>query len=116
MQYLIIMGALIAVAVILIVIIIVALMKGKREDEMDYEEDGEEYEEEEEAEQEEVQERPRRKHRPVSEQGGHQQDEGPSVIGQDIKHQDEEEEEGPGEKRVPGKKLWKLVLENLGSW
>ena len=118
MQYLIIMGALIAVAVVLIVVIIIALMKGKQEDEGDYEEevDAEEYKEEEAVEQEKAEENPGHKHRPAPEHRGRRQDEGPSLIGQGTGAQDEGEQEGQEEKRIPGKKLWKLVLENLGNW
>lgn len=115
MQYLVIMGVLIAVALILIVIIIVALMKGKQEEQGEYGED--ENEEEYEKEPGEEEKPPRRRRRPVPGPGGQKQDEGPSVIGQDANHQDEEESrEGQEENRVPGKKLWKLVLENLGNW
>lgn len=117
MQYLVIMGVLIAVAVILIVVIIVALLKGKQEDQAGYDEDeeGEEYGEE--AEAEEAGQQPRRRQRPAARQGAQPADEGPSVIGQDTHHQNTEGQETEQETdRVPGKKLWKVVLENLGNW
>ena len=116
MQYLVIMGVLIAVAVILIVVIIVALLRGKQEDQGGDEEDeeGEEHEEEEAGEAEQA---PRRKRKPIPPQGEHTTDEGPSVIGQAINHQSKEGQEAEEEAdRVPGKKLWKVVLENLGNW
>lgn len=119
MQYLVIMGVLIAVAVILIIVIIVALLKGKQEDQEDYgeDEDGEEYEEEDAGEAQESEPAPRRKRKPSPELKALQSDEGPSVIGQDTGHQGEEEQsEVQGTERVPGKKLWKVVLENLGNW
>lgn len=118
MQYLVIMGVLIAVAVILIVVIIVALLKGKQEDQAGYDEDeeGEEYGEEAE-EAEEAEQQPRRRQRPAARQGAQPADEGPSVIGQDAHHQNTEgQDAGQETDRVPGKKLWKVVLENLGNW
>ena len=117
MQYLVIMGVLIAVALILIVVIIVALLKGKQEEQEDYDE-SEEYGEGIEAEKEiEAEEAPRRKRRPAVQQMGNTADEGPSVIGQGTNHQNEEgQKEGQEADRVPGKKLWKVVLENLGNW
>lgn len=115
MQYLVIMGVLIVVAVVLIIIIMVALMRGKQE-EQGYDEDGEE-EEEQGEDGEEIEEAPqkrRRKPAPAQEHTEHNtRDEGPSVIGQNTGNQGGE---GREEKRDPGKKLWKLVLENLGNW
>lgn len=120
MQYLVIMGVLIAVAVILIVVIIVALLKGKQDEQGEYDEDeeGEEYEEGTETEETgEAEQAPRRKRKPVVKQVGNAADEGPSVIGQDTNLQNEEGQEKEQEaNRVPGKKLWKVVLENLGNW
>ncbi len=116
MQYLVIMGVLIAVAVILIIVIIVALLKGKQEEQDDYgeDEDQEEYEEEETG---EAEPSPRRRRKPSPEQKSLQSEDGPSVIGQDAGHQGEEEHSEEQEaERVPGKKLWKVALENLGNW
>lgn len=119
MQYLVIMGVLIAVAVVLIIIIMVALMRGKQE-EQGYDEDEEEEEgqDEDEEEIEDALQKRRRKPAPVQGHSEHnRRDEGPSVIGQDTGNQGGEgRQDGPGEKRDPGKKLWKLVLENLGNW
>lgn len=121
MQYLVIMGILIVVAVILIVIIITALMRSRQKDEDDYEDD-EDYDEgyDDEA---EVEENPNRKreaqHRQREQGAGN---EGPHVIGQSIRSQDgagngQNKANGDQDgKRVPGKKLWKLVLENLSTW
>lgn len=119
MQYLVIMGVLIAVAVVLIIIIMVALMRGKQE-EQGYDEDGEEEEGQDEDEEEIEDALQKRRRRPASAQEHSEhntRDEGPSVIGQDTGNQGGEgRQDGPGEKRDPGRKLWKLVLENLGNW
>lgn len=120
MQYLVIMGVLIAVAVILIVVIIVALLRGKQEEQGEYDGDAESEEYEEEIETEgtgEAYQAPPRKHKPAARQVGNTLDKGPSVIGQDTNRQNEDgQEEDQEADRVPGKKLWKVVLENLGNW
>lgn len=117
MQYLVIMGVLIAVALILIVVIIVALLKGKQEEQGEYDGDAEGEEYEEEIETEEAEQAPPRRRKPAARQAGSTLDKGPSVIGQDTNRRNEEgQEEGQETGRVPGKKLWKVVLENLGNW
>lgn len=117
MQYLIIMGVLIVVAVILIVVIIIALLKGRQEDQGEYDDEDETDEYEEETEAGEAGQASRRRRGPAPVQGGHKADEGPSVIGQDTEGKGAEEHpEDQEAERVPGKKLWKISLENLGNW
>lgn len=126
MQYLVIMGILIAVALILIAIIITALMRSRQEDEGDYDEEDEEddgYDDE-----AEVRETPGRRREAHHGEGVRLPGEegGPSVIGQGRRPRDgrsgEEEGQDQGqdrdrdESRPSGKKLWKLVLENLSTW
>lgn len=116
MQYLVIMGILIAVALILIAIIITALMRSRQEDEGGYEEDEDEgYDDE-----AEVREAPGRRREVRHGEGGRPSGEegGPDVIGQGRHPRDGRsgEEEGQDEGRPSGKKLWKLVLENLSTW
>lgn len=118
MQYLVIMGILIVVAVILIVIIVTALMRSRQEDEDDYEDDDdydEGYDDEAEAE-----ENPGRRQKAQQVQSGQEAgEEGLHVIGQGRPSQNgtgtgaDEDQDG---NRVPGKKLWKLILENLSTW
>lgn len=118
MQYLVIMGILIAVAVILILIIITALVKNRQDDGEDYEDDDEEdyndgYDDE-------AEEAPRRMHESYHEQGEPEHEEGPLIVGQGRgRREGVQAEEGPnrpGENRPSGKKLWKLSLENLTTW
>lgn len=91
MQYLMIMGALIAVALILIIIIVVVLVKGRKVD--DYEDEYDEDDEEEEYEQ------PRRR-RPAR---------------QEQRQEPVRARETP-QRKAPVKKQWKLILENLETW
>ncbi len=124
MQYLVIMGILIVVAIILIVVIITALLRSRQDDESNYEEDDDEedgYDDEDEVKEisshrREAQNENRRQ---VSKEQG-----GPHVIGQGRPSRDGaasgDGQNSPGGEsdgnRIPGKKLWKLVMENLTTW
>ncbi len=118
MQYLVIMGILIAVAVILILIIITALVKNRQDDGEDYEDDDEE--DDYDGYDDEAEEAPRRTHEPNREQEEPEHEEGPLIVGQGRgRREGAQAGEGPdrpGENRPSGKKLWKLSLENLTTW
>lgn len=122
MQYLVIMGILIVVAVILIVIIITALMRSRQDDESDYDEDEDDgYDDE-----DEVREIPgsRREAQYESDDQESGEEEGLHVIGQGRPSKSKSasgegkdaSEDDQDESQIPGKKLWKLVLENLATW
>lgn len=118
MQYLVIMGILIAVAVILIIVIITALVKSRQDDDEEDYDDG--YDEE----AEEAEEAPRHMREEHAEQREPEQEEGPLIVGQGRRPREgapaEEGRNRPGEapggRRPSGKKLWKLSLENLTTW
>lgn len=121
MQYLVIMGILILIALILIVIIITALMKSRQNDEDDYDEEyDEEYDDD------EIEENPNFRREASDTQAGRESGEegGLHVIGQGRQSKDghshgdgqgrpEEDQDGNS---PSGKKLWKLGLENLSTW
>lgn len=112
MQYLVIMGILIAVAVILIIIIITALVKNRQDDGEDYEDEDDDEEDYDDGYDDEAEEAPRRVHGAYD--GGEQEhEEGPLIVGQGRRSR--EGQDRPDEAQVR-KKLWKLSLENLTTW
>lgn len=123
MQYLVIMGILIVVAVILIVIIITALMRSRQDDESDYEDDEDDDGYDDEDEVREISDH-RREVQHESDEQESEEEGGLHVIGQGKPSRSkaasgeggENPEDEQDESRVPGKKLWKLVLENLATW
>lgn len=116
MQYLIILGVLVVIALILIVIIIVALMKGKQQG--SEEEYAEEYDEEYEDEpgREEPPRRRRRTQKPDGEGLESTEESEQSEAGELSDRQNEDGGEMRSPRSKPKKKQWKLVLENEASW
>lgn len=99
MQYLMIMGALIAVALILIIIIVVVLVKGRKVDDYEDEYDEDEEDDYDDYDEEEEYEQPRRR-RPVRQE----------------QRQEPVRARETSQRKAPVKKQWKLILENLETW
>lgn len=107
MQYWIIMGALVVVALILLAVIIITLVKSKkRQDAYDYDDDYEDdYEDEydEDVEEEEEYEQPRRQSR------GKQVTEDTTQVPERVRSME-------SQPAGPVKRQWKIILENLDTW
>lgn len=111
MQYMIIMGVLVAVAILLFVVIIVTLVKSRKDqDDYDYEDDyddddydEDDYDEDDYDDEYDEEDMPSRRR---SRQRG----------GQDIQPIPQHRPAPEPQRRAPVKKQWKVILENLDTW
>lgn len=111
MQYMIIMGVLVAVAILLFVVIIVTLVKSRKDqDDYDYEDDyddddydEDDYDEDDYDDEYDEEDMPSRRR---SRQRG----------GQDIQPIPQRRPAPEPQRRAPVKKQWKVILENLDTW
>ena len=111
MQYMIIMGVLVAVAILLFVVIIVTLVKSRKDqDDYDYEDDYDDYDYDEDDYDEddyddEYDEEDMPSRRRSRQRGG-----------QDIQPIPQRRPAPEPQRRAPVKKQWKVILENLDTW